>query len=133
MKDIAMPTSSSGELKCEPITTPRGKILLITAAALELLQRLPEGEGIDQDITEEMPFWSEEQLLFVIETKATQRPTRRELIIECLSNRLWESSPEAITQILQQLPDEVLNAIAAKSVQLLEMGGTDETQNSQAD
>jgi len=63
----------------------------------------------------------------------TQRLARRELIIESLSNRLWESSPEAITQILQQLPDEVVNAIAAKSVQLLEMGGTDETQNSQAD
>jgi hypothetical protein len=60
----------------------------------------------------------------------TQRPIRRELIIESLSNRLWEASPEAITQILQQLPDEVVNAIAAKSVQFLEMGGTDETQNS---
>ena len=63
----------------------------------------------------------------------TQRLARRELIIESLSNRLWESSPEAITQILQQLPDEVVNAIAAKSVQFLEVGGTDETQNSQAD
>jgi len=63
----------------------------------------------------------------------TQRQTRKWLIVQCLSNRLWEASPEVIAQILGELPDGVVNAIAAKSVQLLEMGGTDETQNSQAD
>jgi len=63
----------------------------------------------------------------------TQRPTRKWLIVQCLSNRLWEASPEALAQILGELPDEVVNAIAAKSVQLLEIGGTDETQNLQAD
>ena len=63
----------------------------------------------------------------------TQRQTRKWLIVQCLSNRLWEASPEALAQILGELPDEVVNAIAAKSVQLLEIGGTDETQNLQAD
>jgi hypothetical protein len=52
-----------------------------------------------------------------------QRPTRRWLIVQCLSNRLWEASPEAIAQILSELPDGVVEAIAAKSVQVLEMGG----------
>lgn len=47
-------------------------------------------------------------------TSIPQRPTRKSLIIECLSNRLWEASPEAIAQILGELPDGVVEAIAAK-------------------
>ncbi len=50
----------------------------------------------------------------------TQRPTQRELIIDCLSNRLWESSPEVIAQILRQLPDDVVSAVALAAVKTLE-------------
>ncbi len=53
----------------------------------------------------------------------TQRPTRQSLIIQCLSHRLWEASPEAIAKILSELPDTTVELIAAKSVQVLEMGG----------
>ncbi len=60
----------------------------------------------------------------------TQRPTRRELIIESLSNRLWESSPEAISQILQQLPDELVEKIARITIQVLNVKSSNETQNS---
>ena len=63
----------------------------------------------------------------------TQRLTRRELIIECLSNRLWESSPEVISQILQQLPDELIQELAKTTIQVLDAEGSNETQNSQAD
>ncbi len=62
-----------------------------------------------------------------------QRPTQRELIIESLSNRLWESSPELIGEILQQLPDELIEKIAKITIQVLDAEGSNETQNSQAD
>ena len=68
-----------------------------------------------------------------MQTNLIQRPTRRELIIESLSNRLWESSPEAITEILQQLPDELVEKIAKTTIQVLDAEGSNETQNSQAD
>ena len=55
----------------------------------------------------------------------TQRPTRQSPIINSLAHRLWETSPEAIAQILSELPDPVLEVIAAKTVQVLETeGGT---------
>ncbi|MBD1930455.1 MULTISPECIES: hypothetical protein [Cyanophyceae] len=53
-----------------------------------------------------------------------QRLTQRALIIQCLTNRLWEASPEAITQILSELPDGVVEAIASKLIEVLEMGGS---------
>ena len=54
-----------------------------------------------------------------------QRPTRQSLIISSLAHKLWEASPEAIAQILSELPDPVLEVIAAKTVQVLETeGGT---------
>ena len=62
-------------------------------------------------------------------TSIPQRPTRKSLIIQCLSNRLWEASPEAIAQILSELPDTTVEVIAAKTIQVLEMGGDDETIN----
>jgi hypothetical protein len=62
-----------------------------------------------------------------------QRPTQRELIIESLSNRLWESSPELIGEILQQLPDELIEKIAKITIQVLDAEGSNETQNSQSD
>jgi hypothetical protein len=63
----------------------------------------------------------------------TQRLTRRELIIESLSNRLWESSPEVIGEILSQLPDELIQELAKITIQVLDAEGSNETQNSQAD
>ncbi len=68
-----------------------------------------------------------------MQTNLTQRLTRQELIIESLSNRLWESSPEVITEILQQLPDELVEKIARITIQVLDAEGSNETQNSQAD
>ena len=56
--------------------------------------------------------------------------TRRELIIESLFNRLWESSPEAITEILQQLPDELVEKIAKTTIQVLDAEDSNETSNS---
>ncbi|MBD2006485.1 hypothetical protein NDI37_21980 [Funiculus sociatus GB2-A5] len=50
----------------------------------------------------------------------TQRPPQRELIIDCLSNRLWETSPEIIAQVLRQLPDDALNNLARATVQTIE-------------
>ncbi|MBD1836651.1 hypothetical protein [Coleofasciculus sp. FACHB-501] len=50
----------------------------------------------------------------------TQRPPQRELIIDCLSNRLWEASPETIAQVMRQLPDDVLNMVALATVKTLE-------------
>ena len=50
----------------------------------------------------------------------TQRPPQRELIIDALSNKLWEASPEAIAQVLRQLPDDVVKGIALATVQTLE-------------
>jgi hypothetical protein len=55
-----------------------------------------------------------------------QRLTQRALIIQCLTNRLWEASPEGIAQILSELPDAVVEVIAATTVQVLEAGGTHE-------
>jgi len=49
-----------------------------------------------------------------------QRPPQRELVIDCLSNRLWETSPEIIAQILRQLPDDALNNLARATVQTIE-------------
>ena len=64
-----------------------------------------------------------------MQTNIAQSPTRRSLIIQCLSSRLWEASPEAIAQILSELPDTTVEVIAAKAIQVLEMGGDDETIN----
>lgn len=50
----------------------------------------------------------------------TQRPNQRELVIDCLSNRLWETSPEIIAQILRQLPDDALNNLARATMQTIE-------------
>lgn len=58
-----------------------------------------------------------------------QRPTRQSLIINSLAHRLWETSPEAIAQILSELPAPVVEVIAAKTIQVLEMGGDDEAKN----
>ena len=63
----------------------------------------------------------------------TQRPTRRELVIGCLCHRLWESSPEVIGEILQQLPDELIQELAKITIQVLDGEGSNETYNSQAD
>ena len=68
-----------------------------------------------------------------MQTNLTQRATRRELIIESLSNRLWESSPEVIGEILQQLPDELIQELAKITIQVLDAEGSNETYNSQAD
>ncbi|MBD1908345.1 MULTISPECIES: hypothetical protein [Cyanophyceae] len=62
-----------------------------------------------------------------------QRPTRRELVIGCLCHRLWEASPELIGEILQQLPDELIQELAKITIQVLDAEGSNETQNSQVD
>ena len=58
-----------------------------------------------------------------------QRLTRRELIIESLSNRLWESSPEVIGEILRQLPDELIQKLAQTTIQVLDAEDSNETYN----
>ena len=63
----------------------------------------------------------------------TQRPTRRELVIGCLCHRLWESSPELIGAILSQLPDEFIQELAKKTIQVLDEEDSNETYNSQTD
>jgi len=68
-----------------------------------------------------------------MQTNLIQRLTRRELIIESLSSRLWESSPEVIGEILSQLPDELIQELAQTTIQVLDAEGSNETQNSQAD
>jgi hypothetical protein len=57
----------------------------------------------------------------------TQRPTRQSPIINSLAHRLWETSPEAIAQILSELPDALVEELAATTVQVLQVGDTDET------
>ncbi len=49
-----------------------------------------------------------------------QRPTRRELIVQSLSHRLWETTPEKLTQILLQLPEQLIEELAATTIQVLE-------------
>jgi len=68
-----------------------------------------------------------------MQTNLTQRLTRRELVIACLSHRLWEASPEVIGEILRQLPDELIQELAKITIQVLDAEGSNETYNSQAD
>ena len=65
-----------------------------------------------------------------MQTNLIQRLTRRELIIESLSNRLWESSPEVIGEILRQLPDELIQELAKTTIQVLDAEDSNETSNS---
>jgi len=45
-----------------------------------------------------------------------QPQQKKELIIQCLSNRLWEASPEVIGEILRQLPDELIQELAKTTI-----------------
>jgi len=65
-----------------------------------------------------------------MQTKLTQRQTRRELVIGCLCHRLWEASPELIGEILRQLPDELIQELAKTTIQVLDAEGSNETYNS---
>ncbi len=65
-----------------------------------------------------------------MQTNLTQRPTRRELVIGCLCHRLWEASPELISEILSQLPDELIQELAKTTIQVLDAEDSNETCNS---